>query len=58
MMHVPVVEQLSTLEKDLPLPPRRPRNVARKRVVKKLKVSEVTKQEVSTMTRVVEYFIE
>jgi hypothetical protein len=36
-------------------PPRKPRNVARKRVAKKLKVTETTSQEVSSLSRVVEY---
>jgi hypothetical protein len=31
----------------LPTPPKKPRNVARKRVDKKLKVTETTSQEVS-----------
>jgi hypothetical protein len=33
----------------LPAPPRRPRNVARKRVAKKLKITETTSQEVSRL---------
>jgi hypothetical protein len=37
------------------VPPRRPRNVARKRVAKKLKVTETTSQEVSSSSRVAEY---
>jgi hypothetical protein len=46
--HVPLVQDLPTsLEASLPAPPRRPRNMARKRVVKKLKVTETTSQEVS-----------
>jgi hypothetical protein len=43
------------LEASLPAPPRKPRNVARKRVAKKLKVTETTSQEVSSLSRVVEY---
>jgi hypothetical protein len=39
----------------LPVPPRRPHNVARKRVAKKLKVTETTSQEVKSSSRVVEY---
>jgi hypothetical protein len=39
----------------LPAPPRKPRNMARKRVAKKLKVTETTSQEVSSLSRVVEY---
>jgi hypothetical protein len=46
--HVPLVQDLSTsLEASLPAPPRKPRNVARKRVAKKLKVTETTSQKVS-----------
>jgi hypothetical protein len=37
----------ASLEASLAAPPRRPRNPARKRVAKKLKVSETTPQEVS-----------
>jgi hypothetical protein len=33
----------------LPAPPRKPRNVARKSVAKKLKVTETTSQEVSRL---------
>jgi hypothetical protein len=43
------------LEASLPVPPRRPRNVACKRVTKKLKVTETTSQEVNSLSRVVEY---
>jgi hypothetical protein len=43
--HIPLVEDPPTsLEASLPAPPRRPRNVARKRVAKKLKVTETTSQ--------------
>jgi hypothetical protein len=46
--HVPLVQDPPTsLEASLPAPPRRPRNVDRKRVAKKLKVTETTSQEVS-----------
>jgi hypothetical protein len=46
--HVPLVQDPPTsLEASLPAPPRRPRNVARKRVAKKLKVTETTSQEAS-----------
>jgi hypothetical protein len=46
--HIPLVQdQPTSLEASLPAPPRRPRNVARKRVAKKLKVTETTSQEVS-----------
>jgi hypothetical protein len=37
----------TSLVASLPAPPRRPRNVAHKRVAKKLKVMETTSQEVS-----------
>jgi hypothetical protein len=48
--HVPLVQdQSASLEASLPAPPRRPRNVARKRVAKKLKVTETTSQEVSRL---------
>jgi hypothetical protein len=46
--HVPLVQDPPTsLEASLPVLPRRPRNVARKRVAKKLKVTGTTSQEVS-----------
>jgi hypothetical protein len=46
--HVPLVQDPPTsLEASLPAPPRRPHNVARKCVAKKLKVTETTSQEVS-----------
>jgi hypothetical protein len=45
--HVPLVQDPPTsLEASLAAPPRRPRNPARKRVTKKLKVTETTTQEV------------
>jgi hypothetical protein len=45
--HVPLVQYPPTsLEASLAAPPRKPRNPARKRVAKKLKVSETTPQEV------------
>jgi hypothetical protein len=54
--NVPLIEDpLTSLEASLPAPPKRPRNVARKRVAKKLKVKEMTSQEVSSSSRVVEY---
>jgi hypothetical protein len=41
--HVPLVQDPpASMEASLPAPPRNPRNVARKRVAKKLKVSETT----------------
>jgi hypothetical protein len=46
--HVPLVQDpLASLEASLATLPRRQRNPARKRVMKKLKVSETTPQEVS-----------
>jgi hypothetical protein len=45
----------TSLEASLPAPLRRPRNVARKRVAKKLKVTETTSQEVNSSSRVVKY---
>jgi hypothetical protein len=54
--NVPLIHDPPTsLEASLPAPPRRPHNVARKRVAKKLKVTETTSQEVSSSSRVVEY---
>jgi hypothetical protein len=48
--HIPLVQdQPASLEARLPAPPRRPRNAARKRVTKKLKVMETTSQEVSRL---------
>jgi hypothetical protein len=46
--HIPLVkDQPASLEASLPAPPRRPRNVARKRMAKEMKVTETTSQEVS-----------
>jgi hypothetical protein len=43
--NVPLIQDPPTsLEASLPVPPRRPRNVARKLVAKKLKVTETTSQ--------------
>jgi hypothetical protein len=48
--HVPLVQDPPTsLEASLAAPPRKPRNPVRKRVTKKLKVSETTPQEVSSL---------
>jgi hypothetical protein len=48
--HVPLVQDPpASLEASLAAPPWRPRNPARKRVTKKLKVSETTPQEVSCL---------
>jgi hypothetical protein len=48
--HVPLVQDPpASLEASLAAPPRRPRNPARKRVTKRLKVSETTPQEVSCL---------
>jgi hypothetical protein len=48
--HVPLVQDpLASLEASLAAPPRKPRNLARKRVSKKLKVFETTPQEVSRL---------
>jgi hypothetical protein len=54
--HIPLVDDPSTsLEASLPTPQRKPRNVAWKCVVKKLKVTETTSHEVSSLSNVVEY---
>jgi hypothetical protein len=54
--NVPLINDPPTsLEAGLPAPPRRPCNVARKRVAKKLKVTETMYQEVNSSSRVVEY---
>jgi hypothetical protein len=48
--HIPLVQdQPASLEASLPAPPRKPHNVARKCVAKKLKVTETTSQEVSRL---------
>jgi hypothetical protein len=48
--HVPLVQDPpARLEASLAAPPRRPRNPARKRVTKRVKVSETTPQEVSCL---------
>jgi hypothetical protein len=54
--NVPLIDDpLTSLKASLPVPPRRPRNVARKRVTNKLKVTDTTSQEVSSSSTVVEY---
>jgi hypothetical protein len=53
--NIPLVDDpLTSLEASLP-PPRRPRNVARKHVTNKLKVTETRSQEVSSSSIVVGY---
>jgi hypothetical protein len=48
--HVPLMQDPpASLEASLASPPRRPRNPARKRVMKRVKVSETTPQEVSCL---------
>jgi hypothetical protein len=54
MPNIPVIiEKPASLEASIPVPPRRPRNATRKRAAKKLKITEITSQEVSTMGGVV-----
>jgi hypothetical protein len=54
--NVPLIDDPPTsLEASLPASPRRPRNVAHKRVAKKLKVTKNASQEVGSSSRVVEY---
>jgi hypothetical protein len=51
--NVPLInDPLTSLEAILPAPPRRPRNVALKRIAKKLKVTETMSQKVNSSTRV------
>jgi hypothetical protein len=48
--HIPLVQDPpARLEASLPVPPWRPHNAARKRMAKKLKVTETTSQEVSRL---------
>jgi hypothetical protein len=54
--NVPLIcDPPTSLEASLPVPPRKFHNVARKRVAKKLKVTETTSQEVISSSRVVKY---
>jgi hypothetical protein len=54
--NVPLVNDPPTsLEASLPAPPRRPLNTARKRVAKKLKITETTSQEACSSSIVVKY---
>jgi hypothetical protein len=54
--NIPLIQDRPTsLEASLPALPRKPRNVARKRVAKKLKVTETRSQEVNSSSKVVEY---
>jgi hypothetical protein len=54
--NVPLIQDPPTsLDASLPAPPRRPCNVARKRMAKKLKVTQTTSQEVNSSSKVVEY---
>jgi hypothetical protein len=54
--NIPVIEKPSSLEASLLVPPRKPRNMAQKHTMKKLKLSEATRLDVNTTTRVVEYY--
>jgi hypothetical protein len=54
--NVPLVDNPpASLEASIPAPPRRPRNASRKRVAKKMKITETTSQEVCSSSRVVEF---
>jgi hypothetical protein len=54
--YIPLVDDPpSSFEASLPALPRKPRNVAQKRIAKKLKVTETTTHEVSSSIKVVEY---
>jgi hypothetical protein len=58
MPNIPIIiEKPASLEASIPVPPRRLRNAMRKHAAKKLKITETTSQEVSTMNGVVEYFL-
>jgi hypothetical protein len=52
--NMPLVDDPPTsLEASIPVPLRRPRNAARKRVAKKLKITETTSQEVCSSSKVI-----
>jgi hypothetical protein len=55
MPHIPVIEKPSSLDASLPVPLKKPCNVACKCTIKKLKLSGAFRQEVSTTAEVVEY---
>jgi hypothetical protein len=56
LLNVPLIQDPSTsLEASLPAPPRKPCNMACKRMAKKLKVTETMSQEVKSSSWVVEY---
>jgi hypothetical protein len=56
--HIPLIDDPPTsLEASLAVPPRRPCNVARKRVAKKMKVTETSAHELSSSSKVVEYLL-
>jgi hypothetical protein len=50
MPNIPVIEPPTSLEASLPVPSRKPCNMAQKHALKKLKISEATSQEVSIVT--------
>jgi hypothetical protein len=52
-----IIEKPASLEDSILVPPRRMHIVTRKRVAKKLKITETTSQEVSTVSGIVEYFL-
>jgi hypothetical protein len=52
-----IIEKPAGLEASIPVPPRRPCNATLTCTAKKLKITETTSQEVSTMGGVVEHFL-
>lgn len=56
MPNIMIIGKPSSLEASLLAPSRKLRNKAQKRTVKKLKLSEATRLEVSTTTRLVKYY--